>query len=100
MKNENDKGTLQGHTAGPWHWSVNRLCGELGQCVAFAPDEAYESPDSSVRAANERLLCAAPELLQACQMLLVRLEDMPGLPKGGVYDFARAAIAKAKGGQS
>jgi hypothetical protein len=40
---------------------------------------------------------AVPALLEACRMLLTRLETMPGLPKGMVYNFARQAIAQAEG---
>jgi hypothetical protein len=45
--------------------------------------------------ANARLIAAAPKLLSACQMLLVRLEGSKDLPRGSVYDFATATIAEA-----
>lgn len=83
------------HTKGPWHWSVNRLCGEHGQCVAFAPDESYEAQDGAERAANERLLCAAPELLAALIGVVACRDNHDYAEKE--FRAARAAIQKATG---
>jgi|SRR5438128_8049380 len=96
------------HTNGPWELDCrdntapaivrapypHKLPGQplkewIAICQVYGP--------SPVREANARLIAASPCLLAACKMLLVRLKEMPGLPKGGVYDVARAAIARAEG---
>ena len=48
------------------------------------------------RMANARLIAAAPELLEALEMML-DMSEMNGFGKAAAEDTARAAIAKAKG---
>jgi hypothetical protein len=53
--------------------------------------------DESVKAANARLIAAAPELLDACNAALTDYEAcMPGATS--MRAILRAAIAKATGG--
>jgi hypothetical protein len=101
------------HTPLPWKAVGNPLVDELDSVAANEMN--IESGDEYTtictlaggiplceHEANWHLIVRAvnnhESLLEACQMLLIRLETMPGLPKGSVYDFARAAIAKATGG--
>jgi len=45
---------------------------------------------------NARLIAAAPELLEALEMML-EMSEMGGFGKAAAEDVARVAIAKAKG---
>ena len=61
----------------------------------------YEVGDETI--SNARLIAAAPELLEALELALATLErvkpdSLPFDSTKGTKDFARAAIAKAKGG--
>jgi len=102
-----ERNGMSKHTDGPWHVELDESdptmpeydiiatvpSVEIARVHGFDPGgQADESAE-----ANARLIASAPELLAACKMLLVRLESMPGLPKGGVYDQARASIRKAEG---
>lgn len=92
------------HSPGPWFMEAESydsyydISDDFG--TSLAKVEAWDGDnDEEVMGeakANARLIAAAPELLSACQMLLVRLEGSKDLPKGSVYDFAVATIAKAK----
>jgi len=101
------------HTPGPWRaqpregfegeWEVVSTC-EIEWLIAAAAPHIDGDPDE----ANARLIAAAPELLEA---LVGLMRVMPVLPADaktirGIeqqYDAAhraaRAAIAKAKGGE-
>lgn len=87
------------HTPGPWFWAEYgfrpaegptcfRIIGsDLEEMLAFTSD--YSALDQ----ANARLIAAAPDLLQACEGLLVAISngDKPRC------DDVIAAIAKARG---
>jgi hypothetical protein len=56
----------------------------------------YSDEDDSEQAANVSLISAAPDLLSACEELLIYLGDWNDLDNE-TCAAARAAIAKAKG---
>jgi hypothetical protein len=83
------------HTPGPWY--VNDRCIEAAGpegprdvtvAVVHAPEDQ--------RDANARLIAAAPELLAACEELLIYLSDWDD-DESETCVRARAAIAKAEG---
>lgn len=93
---------MAAHTPGPWvtdnsvlRGSVNRL-EEPRRHIALVSDWEKVSGDRLENEANARLIAAAPDLLEALKTL-VRHAEKCGR-SAGVYDTARAAIAKATGG--
>ncbi|NUU68164.1 hypothetical protein HQN64_18940 [Enterobacteriaceae bacterium BIT-l23] len=95
-------------TPGPWsyrksgpHWNNSLLTnieinfGSEGECIA---DTVYEEADA-------RLISAAPELLEALQLIVAEHSGMNkscghnGYECTCGYDKARAAISKALGGE-
>ena len=96
------------HTSGPWVFDEVRTdCGRAfrigsgemltagkGCCIIY--DDYPGNPDNE-RKANARLIAAAPDLLEALERSLNWLASYPGGGAIGVYDQARAAIAKARG---
>jgi hypothetical protein len=98
---------MNGHTQGPW----GPISDEFGDCemgVAWPGDSrghflaVAQSGDPDELRANARLIAAAPELLDALQHALERLECIPGdRDETGVIlhsiNKARAAIARATG---
>lgn len=92
-------------TPGPWKWHVDGR-DNMGSGVLNAYIDGKNSRlayvwdvDKPVGKANARLIAAAPDLLEACEALLVEaqlqdpFEDEDG---AAVLETARAAIAKAK----
>jgi hypothetical protein len=86
------------HTPEPWRYE------EFGPNVII---KATKNPMLSVvhslyhesreqMEANARLIAAAPELLEALEMML-EMSEMGGFGKAYAEDVARAAIAKGKG---
>ncbi len=92
------------HTPGPWF--VAHLPDGQGSWVACDPDGCGIHADGSYMAvcvspigeANARLIAAAPDLLAALEGLF-RLLDAGSLYEPQAF-AARAAIAKAKGGDA
>jgi hypothetical protein len=83
------------HTPGPWVWTDY---GELSGAGDVVMDADYFSEPSE---ADARLIAAAPDLLAACEAMLVELDEWEQeLGRHPACDLARAAIAKAKGGES
>jgi hypothetical protein len=85
------------HTPMPWAYEeeTGRIYfadGDVEPTIAVV-DLENSSPGQAK--ADGNLIAAAPKLLSACQMLLVRLEGSKALPKDGVYEFAIAAITDA-----
>lgn len=83
------------HTPGPWEIEGNNV-------IIFPDgDNLYvlhgRQPDD-VRAANTRLIAAAPELFQACRLALIELRMVPhaDVESNAIPDLV-AAIAKARG---
>lgn len=96
------------HTEGPWEFHAKEYHdgnktfwvgnGEyvVFDCSPYGPKEMVFPPNL----ANARLICAAPDMLEALEAI-VEYADEPALcddPKV-LVDLARAAIAKAKGEQ-
>lgn len=95
------------HTPGPWEtvthtWNaIGVYAGNRGYvCRVTAPEEASEQ-EVSVLAPNACLISAAPDLLQACNLVLAWQEHVGGFctpeDEENVLEPLRAAIAKAEG---
>lgn len=94
------------HTPGPWRigvpdengWGIYKNSG--GYAIAVVPI-VYDYP----QIANARLIAAAPELLEACKLLVAYAEDVEDEYSSGAFllpnrmdiDNAKAAIRKAEG---
>lgn len=83
------------HTPGPWFarrpeedelWEIYADCGDLVTYPVFTRNEEH----------NIHLIAAAPDLLAACEELLIYLGDWDD-PGNETCVRARAAIARAKG---
>lgn len=99
----------QKHTPGPWDVFEGTVCIytttlEKGAGVAMA-GMAARTPEE--QQANARLIAAAPELLEAVELLLFSSEwadetgyvqDVGFMDLGDIQAKARAAVTKAKGG--
>lgn len=92
------------HTAGPWKWVELEFCGKYHALqdqsgVVICDDGSASgeySPEIDVNGANARLIAAAPELLEALELLETTCEL--GLDyDNAIRQVARAAIRKAKG---
>jgi hypothetical protein len=84
------------HTQGEWGFRGAEGCiGTDLQLVACVyPMEAQNAEEL---AANMRLIAAAPDLLEACRMLLSLIRRNAPELSGKVCGYADAAIAKATG---
>ncbi len=89
------------HTPGPWNKVTNssgrtyRVEG-CGETVASFPIMGT-SIDVQENEANARLIAAAPELLQAITQIINDLPQRRDWLDPALEQYARAAIAKAKG---
>lgn len=97
--------TNRNHTPGPWEAVDKRPDGFRGYSI-FHGDQfvAHVGDSDSVTPidANARLIAAAPELLEACELLIEQYEASGDFTIGGKltnrpFSMARAAIAKATG---
>lgn len=82
------------HTPGPWTHSEDGV-------IVDAAGKQLASVFPRDRAANARLIAAAPDLLEACRAALYGVVDRggpDGLSQTEVVDYLTAAIAKAEGG--
>jgi hypothetical protein len=103
---------VSGHTPGPWEvcsdgagWYIEAMPEREHSLAHISSPEWQESPDTSIdeAEANARLIASAPELLEACKMIVEYDEDVE--ESGGEFlrlyikalNAARAAIAKATG---
>lgn len=98
------------HTPGPWHKSVIIVKGANGEAVCFLSqrNDDHRKPDEELEA-NGNLIAAAPKLLAALERLISNRhcfmtshEDKDTCAQCGEsaatdIEFARAAIAEAKG---
>lgn len=94
------------HTPGPWVFNAEAdeiTCDARDGKVEIAyVQTGFNEPFESEQQANARLICAAPDLLAACQVLI---RDMNAVDAAGQYGtelqpgiyYARKAIAKATG---
>lgn len=88
------------HTPGPWTLGANPLMvmqRDSNYVIARAYERGTDAGDQSE--ANARLIAAAPDLLAVCDLLA----DTDSQPDRQLWlelrDRARAALAKANGGQ-
>ena len=77
----------------PWKRSGGFKIAEVGPYIIS--DKAADHAEWN-HLANAHLIAAAPELLEALEMML-DMSEMGGFGKSAAEDTARAAIAKAKG---
>lgn len=85
------------HTPGPWVKGTLELVGINGQKVVVSDGPSFGSKSQWPEAeANARLICAAPDLLEALEYCLDCLGDEFALPSD-CQSTARAAIARARG---
>jgi hypothetical protein len=101
---------MSGHTPGPWklteETTIGRPCitGRIGLIAMLAVHDVGDA-EWDADTANARLIAAAPDLLAACEAVLSNLDHLSdvwgqeGVTRT-VQDRLRAAIAKAKGGES
>ena len=84
------------HTPGPWTENACEVQAPDGTsiCEMFSrpEDSGVNYPYAPEADANSRLICAAPDLLAALEMIL------EGNRNGWIARVTREAIAKAKGG--
>ena len=100
------------HTPGPWVTEEHLdhiISIETGEDQIYDRKDiaqvGFEPNDRLTAEANARLISAAPELLAAMEMLIEREPAiisaalMSGINLSHRFNFARAAVAKAKGEQ-
>ena len=85
------------HTPGPWthHPEDNIILDASGRRLIEWQARSV-SVSVEERDANARLIAAAPELLEALEVVL-HLCTVIGAPDGPALDMARDALAKARG---
>ena len=98
------------HTPGPWvvkEWEHLDVDGSMAACgyhvVATRGKHDIVISASTIEDEDEsdlHLIAAAPELLEACQLLVADYEGLNSAIGDDWYRKAKAAIAKAKGGAS
>ena len=91
------------HTPGPWVTDRNQhgechVMDEFGIAIADMAVDYSSIKKIEEHEANARLIAAAPELLEALKDMLDGHEDACTGYGEGAADKARAAIAKATGG--
>jgi len=96
------------HTPGPWEYSADwseyysahkHFSLDAGDTNIISGCGCCGSPTISSEA-DARLIAAAPDLLEACNLALNALKDNDWNEADGVFIALRAAIAKAEGEQS
>ena len=99
---------MANHPPGPWYFYADPNPNEgHNPCIHVATDEGdicdIGGGPLEVRTCNARLIAAAPELLRELQQFVDRWSKYPKPPTGRDLDiylkYARAAIAKANGGE-
>lgn len=85
------------HTPGPWHVVEGKLTKSALEVHANsrAICELWRRGNAKTELANARLIAAAPEMLEALQMIANELPCLDNLMSD--KEIARAAIAKATG---
>ena len=91
------------HTPGPWRVVEDRVPASLEVYAGkTAIAECWRRADALTELANARLIAAAPELLASLQIMVDRFIDTEGsfgAWENEAIEVARAAIAKATGGE-
>lgn len=90
---------MSGHTKGPWEYMESSIVGPK-----LDDKETWLRPvvarfATGVSLANLNLMLAAPELLEAIETLVEHFEYYMGDNECRPLENARAAIAKASGGE-
>ena len=96
------------HTPGPWAWKIEgfdgyKLIAKDGTKVADdgSADGEYGGWMNDPNEPNARLIAAAPDLLDACQLIVNAFDVLKPASAARVeplqINAARAAIAKARG---
>ncbi len=85
---------MRAHTSGPWKYGV-RSDGSIWLSLGDHSTGPHFQGDLVASEADARLICAAPDLLEALSDLLWIVE--PNLLTRDATKDARAAIAKATG---
>lgn len=91
------------HTPGPWRSSGTHVWSEAAKDRGnVAECEDFECSTDAERAANARLIAAAPEMLEALRVIAAwepsrRPDEEGGMSIMEAIDTARAAIARAEG---
>ncbi len=91
------------HTPGPWKWGSphGSLSGQFWQVICWSSSERGDAwqAEPEVEKSNQRLIAAAPKLLEACKAVSnLTLTYEKGSTGGSAMDMLRAAISKACGG--
>jgi hypothetical protein len=86
------------HTPGPWYVQLSDNGKEL--LIKPIPGDVVAVTDPCPEEAeNARLICAAPELLEACEVMLQisELEALQGKTRDKQINYLKSVIKKAKG---
>ena len=95
VKSENSPKATAQHTPGPWKLQTpSGIFAPTGTVLATAYHMGTEP--NNEREANARLICAAPDLLEALEPFTL-LNPLHCPDYAGSIEIARAAIAKARG---
>lgn len=85
------------HTPGPWVCNLEtyEISTAISDTVMFAEDRADDPTDEDF--ANARLIAAAPEMLEALEMVYGRLMDYPEAQRmNPQFDWVGFSVATAK----
>lgn len=87
------------HTPGPWRYKRHSVDSNYMLIYCSSDNSDGDNIRGYCGEANARLIAAAPELLEACKMLLVNM-NLAGWENDYAAIRARAAIQKATGEQA
>lgn len=84
------------HTPGPWNVAkFNRRIVEIGDVIVCSVAGCFDShlfPSEAQCEANTHLIAAAPDLYEALEIAIMRMENL-----GCDVESEKAALAKARG---
>ena len=84
------------HTDGPWRFRRDEIGKRIGSIGKADGSEVITTVEYWIKDANANLIAAAPDLLEALNYALASHTEDVMMPDDWM-DFARAAIAKARG---
>ena len=84
------------HTEGPWRFRRDEIGKRIGSIGKADGSEVITTVEYWIKDANANLIAAAPDLLEALNYALASHTEDVMMPDDWM-DFARAAIAKARG---
>ena len=89
---------MNAYTPGPWYYSSGMVWADADERVAIARADRNEPATlPTERDANARLIAAAPEMLEALEVIMSVSFFDTWLETQPVYKLALAAIQKARG---